>query len=209
MPLYENAVIYKLKHNEDYDDLNIYIGSTCNFKNRKYGHKNNCKNEKRKQYYFKVYEYIRKNGDWDQWVMIPIEQYNCNNKKELQIRERYHIDLLKPTLNMNIPTRSPKEYRENNKVRILKNAKEYREDNKEKYKEYYNVNKETILERNKQYKYKYYQNNTEKYKEYYQKNKTNFEKKIKCDHCGSVVRIDTLKKHQKRKKCLNFVKKDF
>ena len=80
MPKYENSVIYKIKHNEDYDDTNIYIGSTSNFKNRKYQHKCSCNSEKGKKYNLPVYQYIRDNGGWDNFVMIPIEQYSCNDK---------------------------------------------------------------------------------------------------------------------------------
>ena len=44
--------------------------------------------------------------------MIPIEVYPCNSKKELEVRERYHIELLKSKLNQAIPTRSKKEWYE-------------------------------------------------------------------------------------------------
>ena len=158
MPKYENSVIYKIKHNEDYDDVNIYVGSTSNFKNRKNGHKTVCCNEKNKQHNFLVYQFIRNNGGWDNFVMIPIEQYSCNNKDELKIKERHHIDLLKPTLNKNIPGRTAKEY----------------------YKNYYEANREQINEKVKE--------------------------KVICDHCGCELRRDTLKRHQKTKKCINFVK---
>lgn len=131
MPKYENSVIYKLKHNEDYDDTNIYVGSTTNFKNRKNQHKTSCNNEKDIRYNTPVYKYIRANEGWDNWVMIPIEQYSCNDKKELEIRERHHIDLLRPTLNIVKPGRTIKEWYEDNKEDKLEYQKEYRNDNKE------------------------------------------------------------------------------
>tara|TARA_R100000951_G_C2565200_1_gene156926 strand:- start:110 stop:655 length:546 start_codon:yes stop_codon:yes gene_type:complete len=180
MTFYQNSIIYKLKHNLDYDDLNIYIGSTSNFKNRKYCHKSDCNNKNRKNYNFKVYQYIRDNGNWDEWVMIPIEKYSCNDKKELEIRERHHIDLLRPTLNMCIPARTDKEYYEDNKEYYEK----YYEDNKEKIKEYYENNKEKINEKARERK----------------------KEKVICDHCGCEMRKDCLKQHQKTKKCLNFKK---
>ena len=137
MPKYENSVIYKLKHNEDYDDNNIYVGSTSNFKHRKNYHKSTYNNENDKSYNLPVYKYIRDNGGWENWVMIPIELYPCNSRKELEIRERHYIDLLKSKLNKNIPTRT---------------NEEYREDNREQQKQYYNDNKTKIEE----YKTKYY-----------------------------------------------------
>jgi len=205
MPKYENSVIYKLKHNEDYDDTNIYVGSTSNFKNRKYKHKNNCNNEKLKEFKFPVYQYIRDNGNWDEWVMTPIEQYPCNSKKELLIRERHYIDILRPTLNIVKPGRTKKEHYEDNKEQILEKFKEYNEANKEKIQEYlkqYHIdNKEKIIERSK----KYYQNNKKKVKEY---NKIYFSENAICDHCGCEVRKANLNIHKKSKKCINFVKKD-
>ena len=210
MPHYQNSVIYKLKHNEDYDDTNIYVGSTSNFKNRKNQHKTSCNNEKSKNYNIPVYQYIRDNGGWDNWVMIPIEQYSCNSKKELLIQERHHIDLLRPTLNKVIPTRTSNEYRNDNKEKILENAKEYYEANKEKIKKYYEANKEKKLEKAKQD----YKDNKEKIlernKKYYEDNKEKklekAKEKVICDHCGCEVRKEGLNRHKKSNKCINFVK---
>jgi hypothetical protein len=201
MPKYQNSIIYKLKHNEDYDDINIYIGSTTNLKNRKNGHKTCCNNENDKGYNRCVYQYIRDNGGWDEWIMIAIEEYPCYSKKELEIRERYHIDLLRSTLNKSIPTRTNEEYwrnnkdkkykkdkryRESHKEEIVKKKKEYYEANKEKIKEYYEnnkeeikeqkkeyyeANKEKILEKAKEYSKEYYEANKEKIKENYQNNR--------------------------------------
>jgi len=139
MPHYQNSVIYKLKRNDDYDDTDIYVGSTTNFKHRKNCHKNNCNNEKQQEYNFPVYQYIRNNGGWENWVMIPIEQYPCNNKDELKIRERYYIDLLKSKLNKQLPCRTEKEWRDDNKEII-----------KEKVKKKYENNKQKILEKQKE-----------------------------------------------------------
>ena len=211
MPLYENSFIYKLKHNEDYDDLNIYIGSTTNFRGRKNQHKTCCNNEKSTNYNFFVYKYIRDNGGWDDWVMTPIEKYSCDSKKELEIKERYYIDLLRPTLNKQIPTRTFKEWYENNKEKIAEYHKERYENNKEiinqKHKEYYKNNKEYSKEHSK----KYYENNKEffkeKHKQYYEANKEKFKEyfkeKVICDHCGCESTKHHLKRHQKTKKCLN------
>ena len=44
MPKYENAVVYKLCC-DDPEITDIYVGSTCNFKVRKWKHKSNCTNE--------------------------------------------------------------------------------------------------------------------------------------------------------------------
>ena len=184
MPKYENGIIYKLKHNEDYDDLNIYIGSTCNFKHRKNQHKTICNSVNDRNRNIPVYQFIRDNGGWDEWVMIAIEQYSCNDKKELEIKERYYIDLLKSKLNKYIPTRTDIEYRYDNKEKISQVKKAYYEDNKEiinqKNNEWKKTNKEKISEKAKE--------------------------KVICDHCGCEYRKYDLKRHQKTTKCINFKK---
>ena len=178
MPNYNNTVIYKIKHNEDYDDLNIYVGSTTNFRCRKCEHKSNCNHENCKDYNLKIYQYIRDNGGWDQFVMVLIEEYPCNSKNEKEIRERYHIDILKPKLNCNIPTRTKKEYKNNNKEKIREQSKIYYENNKDEI--------------------------NEKKKEYYKNNKHKRSEKITCQ-CGSIVRKDNIKQHEKSLKHKNFI----
>ena len=64
--------------------------------------------------------------------MIQIEPFSCNSKKELETRERYWIETLKSKLNCVIPTRTQREYYDNNKEKIAEREKKYREQNKEK-----------------------------------------------------------------------------
>jgi hypothetical protein len=181
---YNKGIIYKLccKNPEITD---IYIGSTTDFTKRKFNHKSACKKSEKN-----VYNFIRENGNWDNWDMVQIEVYKADSKRDLESRERYWIELLKSTLNKNIPTRTPSEYYQNNKEVIAKNTAEYYQNNKEviaekqaeyrqknkevmaeKDAEYYQKNKEIILEK----KAEFYQNNKEvileKRSEYYQNNK--------------------------------------
>jgi|DEB0MinimDraft_6_1074348.scaffolds.fasta_scaffold12927_1 hypothetical protein len=234
MPDYSKTVIYKIKHNEDYDDINIYVGSTTNFKGRKHRHKSNCNNENSKNYNNPIYQYIRDNGGWEQFVMIPIEEYSCNSKKEKEIKERYYIDLLKPKLNKNLPTRTRKEwrednkqkikeYREDNKELILEKYKEWCENNKEKIKEYRENNKELISEKYKEWREnnkekikerakEYRENNKEKIKErekeWYENNKDKIserrKEKVECK-CGSIVCKKDIKIHERTQKHKNFM----
>jgi hypothetical protein len=107
---YSKTIIYKLVCN----DLNVtdcYVGHTTNFVKRKYDHKSNCYYESDKCYNYKVYQTIRANGGWENWSMIQIEAYPCNNIQEATARERYYYELLKPTMNMQTPGRSDSEYR--------------------------------------------------------------------------------------------------
>lgn len=141
MPDYSKCVIYKLQCKET-KIKEIYIGSTCNFTNRKRHHKSDCNNIKTKRYNYKVYQFIRKNGNWDNWDMIPVEKYPCKDKIEKLIRERYWFDKLKATLNDDTPNRTQKEYQQLPKQKIKK--QEYQKKNKESC----NENKRNFYNRN-------------------------------------------------------------
>lgn len=190
MPLYQNSIIYKLVHCNDLNNENIYIGSTTNFRCRKNSHKTNSCDEKSKNYNLQVYDFIRNNDGWDNWLMLPVEVYPCESKKDLETRERYWIEHFKSSLNKNIPTRTYKEY--------LEYQKEYYEDNKEKI---------------QKYKKEYHENNKEKIQEKVKKwrvdNKERFDERLRqtviCD-CGCKVRKDVLKRHQTTKKHKDFMK---
>ena len=132
---YSQSIIYKLCC-KDINVKEIYVGSTCNeLKKRKNQHKTRCNNSNDKKYNYKIYQYIRANGGFNNWDMIEIEKYNCNDKLELHKQERYWLEELGATLNMCIPSRSYKEYTKDNKQEIQKIRKEYYEKNKQEINE--------------------------------------------------------------------------
>ena len=161
---YKRGKIYKIVCNETGE---IYYGSTIKkyLSNRIAHHrvKNCCSRQiiNRNNYYYEL-----------------IEDYSCNNKKELETRERWYIEN-NECINKLIPIRTKEE------------IKEY-------HKEYYQQNKEQIKEKKKQYLKDYYQENKEKLLE---KRK----EKITCDVCGAIVRIDGIREHQRTKKCLEIL----
>jgi len=171
MPDYSKTVIYKLCC-KNLDVKEIYVGSTCNFTKRKGEHKKDSFFEYRKNYNSKVYKFIRDNGRFENWDMILIEEYPCENKMQKTQRERYWCEELKSELNSNVPGRSIKEsreaYRSQHRNQLCQRSKEYYESNKEKVKEY-----------QKEYNMK----NSEKVKqsrhEYYERNKHNLDKEKK------------------------------
>jgi hypothetical protein len=128
---YSKTVIYKLVHEDDYDNSNVYVGHTTDFIKRKNGHKTSCNNPNTKLYNTKVYKNIRDNGGWDAWKMVEIEKYPCKDEREASARERYYIELIKSNLNTKLPTRTMEEWRENNKEFISKCGKIYYQNNKE------------------------------------------------------------------------------
>jgi hypothetical protein len=140
MPNYELGKIYKIIDNTN---DNIYIGSTCEHllsirlakhraKYRMYI-KNNSSSD-----YYTSFE-ILKNDDFS---IILVEDYPCENKDQLRMRERYHIENSK-CVNKRIDGRTDKEY-----------GKFYREKNKEKLLQQYETNKEVIKLRHKEYRLK-------------------------------------------------------
>ena len=149
---YSNTTIYKLVHKEDYDNANIYIGSTTDFIRRKNSHKSNCCNEKSKEYNEKKYQYIRGNGDWGEWNMIEVEKFSCNDKREAEAREEYWRCHFNSQLNIRrayITEEQKKQYYLDNKDNILRQKKQYYEIHKDKYLEYqksYYNNKKNITD---------------------------------------------------------------
>lgn len=145
---YQKACIYKICC-KDPSITDCYVGSTTDFVKRRYDHKWNCDNSKYKKYY-KLYRFINNNGGWNNFNMQVIEQYPCNCKEELHRREGYFIRLLNCSLNAMIAGRTVKEYRIDKKDE----QKQYRVDNREKIlaqkKHYYNQNKEHLLIKQKQ-----------------------------------------------------------
>ena len=178
---YKNALIYKICCN-DPNITDIYIGSTTNFYQRKRAHKCNCNNSNSRGYNLHVYKFIRDNGGWENWRMLLLEFYECNNKLELFRREGELIRELKPTLNKFIAGQTLKEYREKNKDKLKQNFKKYRDNNKDKIKENdkknRDKNKDKIKEILKIYRDKNKDEIKKKNKEYYEKNKDKIKEKL-------------------------------
>ena len=130
---YSNTIIYKLVHKEDYDNANIYIGSTTDFVTRKNSHKSTCIYEKQTNYNNKKYQYIRENGGWNCFNMIEVEKYPCNDKREAEAREEYWRCHFNAQLNTKRAYTTDEQRKELDKER----KREYREH--DKYREYQKV----------------------------------------------------------------------
>ena len=85
------------------NDPNIkenYVGQTKNFRSRKYQHKSNCNHMKREDgTQRKIYDFINKNGGWNNWTMRPLEERTCITHTRALIREQYWINEKKAALN--------------------------------------------------------------------------------------------------------------
>ena len=124
---YNNNVIYKIiaKENNNTNDNDFYIGSTSiGLNERFYRHRSMCRNSADRHYNMPVYQFIRENGDIDNWIIEKVEEYPCETKLQAEQRERYYIEELKPSLNRIIPLRTAKERYYLNRDAILQRKRE-------------------------------------------------------------------------------------
>ena len=166
MSKYLNGKIYKL---HSYDNELIYIGSTIQALSQRYaGHKINFKKNRdgiTSKILFENSENV---------IITLIKLFPCNCKSELEAEERLYIQNCE-CVNKIIPTRTIKEYNQDNKEIITKRKQIYYQQNKEviseKNKIYRQNNKDGVAEKQQIY----YQQNKEKLLEkhqiYYQQNK--------------------------------------
>lgn len=161
---YEKGKIYRIIGE------GVYYGSTIQKINRRLvNHKSKYNQylQDNSQQYCSSFE-VLKHGNYK---IELVEDYPCSSRIELELKEKYYITNFE-CVNKNIPTRTDKEYREDNKAKILEKKKKYREDNKEVIKKYFELNKEAI----KKQKKKYYEENKEAFKK---RQKAYHSKKIK------------------------------
>lgn len=92
---YSKTIIYKICC-KDESVKDVYVGHTTNFQKRKYNHKM-CSHKKCDK--VKLYKTINDNGGWDNWDMVEVAVYNCNDATEARIKEQYHKKELNATLN--------------------------------------------------------------------------------------------------------------
>ena len=162
---YSKTILYKIVC-LDLEIKDLYIGSTTNFTKRKCGHKNVCQNPNHKGYNYNVYIFIRANGGFQNFEMIEIEKYPCNDENEASSRERYWKEFLNATLNMRTPARTKAEYRIDSADKIKEQNAKYRIDNADKIKEKDAKYRIDNADKLKQVQKKYREENKEKIKEY-------------------------------------------
>ena len=106
---YANIIMYKIVC-KDLNITEIYVGSTSNFRIRKNSHKSRCCDENNVKHNMKIYTKIRLNGGWDNWEMLEIEKYPCNDGNEAHAREKVLILQLNSKLNTVIPQNDRHDY---------------------------------------------------------------------------------------------------
>ena len=181
--------IYKIYCNDIRNVTKFYIGSTINLYKRMAMHKHNSQHSN-----LPLYCYIRDNGGWENWSIIEIEKYPCNDNNEATSREQYWISYFKTTLNTKkayIPDEERENYYNYNKNRLLEQKK------------YYHIkHRENILE----YKKIYNEEHKEDRKIYNEEHKDEIlakrREKITCE-CGCIITRHGITRHKKSPKHLN------
>jgi len=145
MNKYNNGKIYKIVDNTNGD---VYYGSTVKTLGERlsvHKYNKNCSSRE-----------IIKNNNYN---IILIENYSCESKEQLELRERYYIEN-NECINERIPGRTQKEWYQENRERILIKIKT---DERKQYEIDYSIkNKDIINQKTKLW----YQNNKDKKLEY-------------------------------------------
>ena len=120
---YKKSKIYKLVSSQT---DKIYIGSTTKtLAQRLAGHKYHCKNNKQ----ISAKELVK----FDDCKIILIEIFECNTVEELRAREYQLIQENKNIcVNLHMPSRTKKDWYNDNKELTLQRSKDYYQTNKEK-----------------------------------------------------------------------------
>ena len=164
---YSNCYIY---HIVDSDKVVHYVGSTSNFNSRKSKHKYSCNTENRVGYDYDIYKYIRDNGGWNTFDMIPIRKIeNVSNKTEVRIAEQAEINKFSTLKNKYGSYLSPEQHIANGleatRIWRKKNPEKLSESNRKACIKYVQNNPEKVLEIRRKWR----QENPEKVLEYHRK----------------------------------------
>ena len=100
-----------------------------------------------------VCELVRKHGGFENWFYERLDSKPCTTSLEARTELRRHFDASPPTLNKQLPTRTPKEYSKGEKNRAVQ--KEYREEHREQIRmeqaAQYQKNRERLLIKRREY----------------------------------------------------------
>jgi hypothetical protein len=119
-----------------------------------------------------LYQFV--DGDWSNWYIELYEEFPCDNKEQLEKKEGEVIREI-ATINKYIAGRDLKQYYQDNRDKILEKVKQYRQDNRDKIleqkKQYHQDNRDKRLEQQKQYHQDNRDKRLEQNKQYHQDNR--------------------------------------
>ena len=178
---------------------NVYYGSTTQEINKRLiHHKTNYIRYLDGKYGYTTSFGIIKNNDYN---FELVEEKYLETKRDLHERERYYIENF-DCVNKNVPCRTNKEWRNDNKEKVKDYKTDYHIKNKEKIKkrdaEYNANNKEEISKQKAEYYIKNKEEILEKRKEYQADNKDKISKTkntiVVCE-CGSKITHGVMARH--------------
>ena len=135
MPDYQKSKIYKI-YSLSNEELVYYGSTTQRLSQRKAEHVKDSK----KEHYNGSSKIIINNGNWK---MELIQDYPCLNRLELETLEGEYIKNNK-CINLMIPARTKKQYRDANRDKIRENQKKWRVNNPD-YMKNWRANKKNNL----------------------------------------------------------------
>lgn len=163
---YSKGKIYVIKN---YINDKVYVGSTIDYLSKRMA---------KHRYVSKIgncpfYKAMREIGVEHFYIQL-VENYPCSSIDELVSREKHYIKELKSHkegYNLVVPSRSAKEYYQDNKEQIKQKVKVYQEkvkvypEENEKRKDYQKNYRENNKDYYKNYNKNYYENNKDRLKE--------------------------------------------
>lgn len=172
---YKNGKVYMLEPICEYDEGDVYYGSTTTTLVKRLSEHRKLSNSTTSKYLIEKY-------GRDNIKIVLMENYPCSSKDELKAVEAKYQRQNK-CVNKNIAGRTKKEYYQDNHDKINEQQKEYRQANRdkisEKKKEYYQDNHDKIIEKKKEYRQDNHDKIRQKNKEYYQANRDKILKRKK------------------------------
>ena len=185
---FSKTQIYKIAC-KDLTVKDIYVGSTTNVVKRRAAHKKDCTNENGKTYNLRVYRFIREHGGFENWDVVVVEQFPCENDEIKRTRERHWCEQLGATLNSIRPIITEQETRDYQKVYYTDNAAEIKDRMK-----IYNVdNASKIKDRSKIYRAEHAAEINEKQKNYAAEHTTEIKDYKKIYYTENAAEIKTQK----------------
>lgn len=219
---YSKGKVYKIEPVIDHDEGDIYIGSTTKqyLSQRMTMHKSEYVRWKGglRDKHIRSYDLFEKYG-FENCQIVLIESVDCKGRDELFLREAYYIKSMK-CVNKLMPIRTDQEKKEYNEAfkkkyyeEIKKNVRQYYDTNKEKIIEYQHKYREENPDKIRQYKKNYQEEHIdeirERRKKYCEEHKE--EIKIRTSQpitciCGSITNPKHKSRHEKTEKHLDYLK---
>jgi hypothetical protein len=118
----------------------------------------------------KIYQTIKENGGWNNWQLVQVEKYPCEDSEQAKMRERYWFEILQNEVRTEDEAKEQKKF--NRKQYYLEHAtqkkayqRQYEAKNADKIKAYRKQYKKDHIEENKAYWKQYYLEHAEKLKQ--------------------------------------------